>query len=213
MFYPFQGLKEEGGEGGGTDLEGKRQICGVCPAILLPIESRRRLASMARIQRDEVVAFREAGILKLRGEPGRVKKLRMEEEDGRLCGIEAANGAGRGIGDVPKRSVVVVRVWKVDVRHICLSVWPPQYLREREFDIVVSRVGLLKEAPPAAQPWNWDKIKKGARHGLALLGVFHISPSGCCLCPPTPAYTTSTTKALLSLLPPNAYIVGLTSQI
>lgn len=45
----------------------------------------------------------------------------MEEEEGRLGGIEAAHGARRRVGDVPKRGVVVVRVREVDVWHLRVS--------------------------------------------------------------------------------------------
>ena len=73
---------------------------------------------MARVEGDQVVRCREAWVLELRGEPGRVEELRVKKEDGRFGRIEAAHGACRRIGDVPKRGVVVVCVREVDVWHI-----------------------------------------------------------------------------------------------
>ena len=73
---------------------------------------------MTRVERDKIVSRREARVLELCGEPGRVEELRVEEEDGRFGAIEAAHGARRRIGDVPERGVVVVRVREVDVGHL-----------------------------------------------------------------------------------------------
>ena len=101
-----------------TDLERKRHVRGVRPTILFRVEPGRGLTGMTRVERDKIVTRREARVLELRGEPGRVEELRVEEEDGRFCAIEAAHGACRRIGDVPKRGVVVVRVREVDVWHL-----------------------------------------------------------------------------------------------
>jgi len=113
------------GEACFTDLERKSHVRGVCPTILFPVEPGRRLARMARVERDKVVGRRQPGILELRGEPGRVEELGVEEEDGRLGGVKAAHGAGRGVGDVPKRGVVVVRVREIDVWHGYSVRWGP----------------------------------------------------------------------------------------
>jgi|SRR5712675_963128 len=77
------------------------------------------MTRMASVERDKVVAPRQTRVLELRGEPSRVEKRRMEQEDGRLGGIKRADGTCCGIGDVPKRGIVVVRVREVDIRHLC----------------------------------------------------------------------------------------------
>lgn len=100
-----------------TDLERKCYVRGIRPTVLLPVQPGRRLARMARVEGDEVVRRRQAGVLELCREPGRVEELRVEEEDGRFGWIEAAYGARRRIGDIPKRGVVVVCVREVDVWH------------------------------------------------------------------------------------------------
>lgn len=100
-----------------TDLERKRHVRGVRPTILSPIEPGHRLAGVAGVERDKVVVSRKPGVLELRGEPGRVEKLGVEQEDGWLGRIEAAHGARCGIGGVPEGDVVVVGAGEVDVRH------------------------------------------------------------------------------------------------
>lgn len=100
-----------------TDLERKRHVRGVRPTILFPVQPGHRLARVAGVERDQVVVSGKPGVLELRGEPGRVEKLGVEQEDGGPGGIEAADGARCGIGGVPEGDVVVVGVGEVDVRH------------------------------------------------------------------------------------------------
>lgn len=107
-----------------TDLKRKCYVRGIRPTILLPVQPGRRLARMARVEGDEVVRCREAWVLELCGEPGRVEELGMKKEDGRFGRIEAAHRACRRIGDIPKRGVVVMRVRQVDIWHVfCLLLW------------------------------------------------------------------------------------------
>src|SRR6266581_350760 len=97
-----------------TNLERECYVRCIRPTILLPVQPGRRLARMARVEGDKVVRRREAWVLELCGEPGRVEKLRVKEEDGRIGRIEAAHGSRRRIGDIPKRGVVVVCVREID---------------------------------------------------------------------------------------------------
>ena len=53
----------------------------------------------------------------MRGEPGRVEKLRVKEEDGSFGRIETTDSARWGICDVPKGGVVIMGVGEVDERH------------------------------------------------------------------------------------------------
>lgn len=53
----------------------------------------------------------------MRGEPGRVEKLRVEKEDGSLGRIETTHSACWGICDVPKGGIVIMGVGEVDERH------------------------------------------------------------------------------------------------
>jgi len=85
---------------------------------------------MARVEGDKVVRRREAWVLELCGEPGRVEELRVKEEDGRFGRIEAPHGSRRRIGDIPKRGVVVVCVREIDVWHLFFS--PPAIVVGRE---------------------------------------------------------------------------------
>lgn len=53
----------------------------------------------------------------MRGEPGRVEKLRVEKEDCWPGRIETAHSARCGICDVPEGGVVIVGIGEVDERH------------------------------------------------------------------------------------------------
>ena len=82
-------------------LECERQVSRICPAILRRVQARRRAACVPRIERDEVIFACQAGVLELRREPSRVKEHGVQQHDGRLGWVEAADSARGGVGGVP----------------------------------------------------------------------------------------------------------------
>ena len=99
-----------------THVEAMSQVRRRDPEVIAPCWPIHRLARRARVERNDVEVSVQARIVHLCMEPIAVEEQGMEQDQGRLLGIEAADVERSRVGCVPYRRIVVGR-HEIDVGH------------------------------------------------------------------------------------------------